>query len=68
MHRRYYILIAKVLRRCKNYAKTDVDIDGNEDTGTITVNKVISEFCQDLKAEVSSFNKTKFRDYIEKGE
>lgn len=52
MHRRDYTLIAKVLREAKK---------------EIHMSIIIDMFCAALKAEASSFNETKFRDYIEKG-
>jgi hypothetical protein len=57
MHRRYYILIAKVIR---NLEPIEIQEVGKT--------YIISAFCEALKAEASSFNETKFRSYIEKGE
>ena len=56
MHRRYYILIANVLRKGK---QKDNDLE------KVVIDKIISDFCIALKAEASSFNEQKFRDYIE---
>jgi len=58
MHKRDYILIANVLRKGKQ--------KDNNLTKEV-IEKVISDFCSALKAENSSFNETKFIDYIEKG-
>ncbi len=62
MHRRDYVLIAKCLKKAEEKAETQgifsIEI----------VDKIISDFCISLKAENSSFNEQKFRDYIKKGE
>ena len=55
MHRRDYILIAKVLKKIRKSI--------NEDAFIVICN----EFSLSLKEENHSFNETKFRDYIEKG-
>lgn len=54
MHRRDYILIAKCLRKATKRNSFESD--------------VIDIFITALKEESPSFNETKFRDYIEKGE
>jgi len=59
MHRRDYVLIAKVLQKSK---ECPPDVDAND-----VVNNIISNFCSALKEENHSFNEQKFRDYIEKG-
>jgi hypothetical protein len=58
MHLRDYKVLGIALRK----AKKDNDIDQK------TVDKIINDLCLALKAEASSFNETKFRSYIEKGE
>ena len=62
MHRRDYILIAKVLRKAMQEAKISAFIE------KARVDLIISDFCISLKEENHSFNEQKFRDYIEKGE
>jgi hypothetical protein len=62
MHRRDYILIAKVLRNNKQEA-IETGIFSKE-----AIEKITNDFCAALKEENSSFNETKFRDYIKKGE
>ena len=57
MHRKDYILIAKVLKRARSIAGKAGFMDN-----------IISDFCSALKLDNSSFNGQKFRDYIEKGE
>ncbi len=59
MHRRDYVLIAKVIKRI---AEKEI-IFSKEQILYIT-----EEFIISLKKENSSFNETKFRDYIKKGE
>jgi hypothetical protein len=68
MHRRDYILIAKVLREAKKEAKQSTVQVENLNVAEAHIDLLISNFCTALKAEASSFNETKFRSYIEKGE
>ena len=53
MHRKEYILIAKVIKEL-NFIESLREI-------------IISAFCSALKEENASFNEQKFRDYISKG-
>lgn len=61
MHRREYVLIEKVLRRAKNIAE-------ERDVETGFMENIISDFCSALKEDSNSFNETKFREFIQKGE
>ena len=62
MHRRDYVVIAKALREAKKTADKQGDLELS------VISYTIDEICKALKAENSSFNETKFRSYIEKGE
>ena len=63
MHRRDYVLIAKVLKKQKEIAEKKELL-----VPIKIIEEIISNFCIALKEENSSFNEQKFRDYIQKGE
>lgn len=56
MHRRDCELIAKTIKRCRNYFPSAEQFNASVD-----------EFCKALKGENASFNSEKFIEYINKG-
>lgn len=57
MHRRDYVLIAKVIKGLSP-----------DEVCNSCIEKITNAFCSSLKEESSSFNEQKFRDYIQKGD